>query len=388
MQNKFPFDEIIIKPDDIDLSYSPIKKDLNNLSDSRRIDTYVLGAFNPGMSRLPNGNVILMVRIAEALKTPVFNNKIHSIRRDSEKGYVLDGYNINDVDTSDPRSFMLKKYYPMQVFALTSLSWILPVELSADGREIIKIHYDKIIAPVKSYQEYGIEDARISFIDGKYYMTACSVSSERLCTTLYSSVNGLDYTLEGIVLDRQNKDMLLFEGRINEKYYALTRPLGNSYLATPPDSNYSPGPGINLAQSTDLLHWKPVDEPFIRIKSGSGKTAKLGGGAQPILTGKGWLVLFHGVEEHGEIGIYNTYYALLDSENPSVILKSDARNPVLTSLPKLTENLKEQLYIENVVFTTGIIDNDDNYIVASGENDLCCRITHIPKSYFNLMIYD
>jgi len=383
MQNKFPFDKIIIKPDDIDLSYSPIKKDLNNLSDNRRIDTYILGAFNPGMSRLPSGNIILMVRIAEALKTPVFNNKIHCIRWDTDKAYVIDEYNTDEVDTSDPRSFILKKYYPLQVFALTSLSWILPVELSADGQEIIKIHYNKIIAPVKSYQEYGIEDARISFIEGKYYMTTCSVSSERLCTTLYSSVNGLDYTLEGVVLDHQNKDMLLFEGKINKKYYALTRPLGISYLAVPPNSNYNPGPGINLTQSPDLLHWKPVDEPFIRIQSDSGKTAKLGGGAQPILTDDGWLVLFHGVEETGEIGIYNTYYAILDSENPSVILKSDAQNPVLTSLPKLTENLKDQLYIENVVFTTGILDNDDKYIVASGENDLCCRITHIPKSYFN-----
>jgi len=364
MQNKFPFDEIIIKPDDIDLSYSPIKKDLNT-------ETYVLGAFNPGMSRLPNGNIIIMVRIAEALKSPVFNNKIHSIRWDTEKGYVLDAYNIDEVDTADPRSFTLIKYYPIKVDALTSLSWILPVELSGDGREIVKIHYDKIIFPVKSYQEYGIEDARISCIDGKYYMTACSVSSERLSTTLYSSENGLDYTLEGIVLDHQNKDMLLFEGSINNKYFALTRPLGGAYFATPPQSGYNPGPSINLAQSPDLLHWKPVDKPFIRIKSGSGKTTKLGGGSQPIHTDKGWLVLFHGVEEQGEVGIYNTYYALLDTNDPSVILKSDVQNPVLTSLPKLTENLKDQIYLENVVFTTGIIDNDKNYIVASGENLLC-----------------
>jgi len=376
MQHIFPFDGIIIKPADIDLSYSQIRKDL-------KTDTYVLGAFNPGMSRLPSGNIIIMVRIAEALKFPVFNNKIHSIRWDSEKGYVLDGYDIDDVDTSDPRTFLLKKHYPLQVYALTSLSWILPVELSGDGRKIVKIHYEKIISPAKSYQEYGIEDARISFIDGKYYMTTCSVSSERQSTTLYSSENGLDYTLEGIVLDHQNKDMILFEGKINEKYYALTRPLGSSYLATPPDSDNYPGPGINLAQSPDLLHWKPVDEPFIRIKSGSGKTTKLGGGAQPILTDKGWLVLFHGVEEYEKVRIYNTYYALLDTNDPSVILKSNIQNPVLTSLPKLTDNLKDQLYLENIVFTTGIIDNDDNYIVASGENDLCCRITHIPKSYFD-----
>jgi len=31
------------------------------------VPTYVLGAFNPGFARLPNGNLLLMVRVAEAL---------------------------------------------------------------------------------------------------------------------------------------------------------------------------------------------------------------------------------------------------------------------------------------------------------------------------------
>ena len=377
MQNNFPFDKIIIKPDDIDLGYSPIRKDI-------KVETYVLGAFNPGMSRLPNGNIILMVRIAEALKSPVFNNKIHSIRWDTEKGYVLDAYNIDDVDTADPRSFALKQYYPMQVYALTSLSWLLPVELTADGRKIVKIYYDKIISPAKSYQEYGIEDARISCIDGKYYMTSCSVSSERLGTTLYTSENGLDYTLEGVVLDHQNKDMLFFEGMINNKFYALTRPMGSMYLATPPQSNYSPGPSINLAESPDVLHWKPLDEPFIRPGKSKATSLKLGGGAQPILTPKGWLVLFHGVEKKGEVGVYRTYWALLDKNEPWKILHLDMQNPVLTANPDLTKQLSNSIYIEDVVFTTGIVDYGDVYILASGELDLCTRITHISKSKFNI----
>jgi len=87
------------------------------------------------MSKLPNGNIIIMVRIAEALKTPVFENKIHSIRWDTEIGYVLDAYNIDDADITDPRSFTLKKYYPMQVDSLTSISWLLPVELTNDDKK-------------------------------------------------------------------------------------------------------------------------------------------------------------------------------------------------------------------------------------------------------------
>jgi predicted GH43/DUF377 family glycosyl hydrolase len=377
MQKISPFDEIIIEPADIDLGLSPIRKDID-------VETYVLGAFNPGMSRLPNGNIILMIRIAEALKTPVFDDQIHSIRWDIEKGYVLDAYNINEVDTSDPRSIGLKEYYPMQVDALTSLSWILPVEISADGREVVKIYYDKIISPTKSFQEYGVEDARISLIDGKYYMTTCSVSSERLGTVLYTSENGLDYTLEGVVLDHQNKDMLFFEGMINNKFYALTRPLGMIYFATAPHSDYGPGPSINLAESPDALHWKPLDESLIRPGRGKATSLKLGGGAQPILTPDGWLVLFHGVEKKGEVGVYRTYWALLEKNEPWIIRHIDMLNPVLIANPDLTKHLADSIYLEDVVFTTGILEHGDSYILASGELDLCTRITHMPKSKFNL----
>lgn len=370
------FDKIIVKPKDIDLDFSPLRKDLSN-------ETFVLGAFNPGMSKLPNGNIILMVRIAEALKKPFEGSQIHSIRWDIEKGYVLDAYNIEDVDIADPRVITLTMYYPMQVIALTSLSWLLPVELSTDGREIIKIHYDKIISPSKSYQEYGIEDARISFIEGKYYMTTCSVSSERQCTTLYTSENGLDYELEGIVLDHQNKDMILFEGLIKNKFYALTRPIGSLYFATSPQSNFIPGSSIKLAESQDALHWKPLEEPFLRIEKSKNTFLKIGGGAPPILTSKGWLILFHGVDKKGKIGIYRTYWALLEKEEPWKILYLDMHNPILTANPELTKELTDSIYIQDIVFTTGIVDYSDVYIIASGELDLCTRITHIPKSTFN-----
>ena len=73
-------------------------------------------------------------------------------------------------------------------------------------------------------------------------MTTCSVSPERHSTTLYSSDNGLDWTFEDIVLDHQNKDMLIFEGLIGGKYWAQTRPLGDLYFAYPPGSEWRAGP--------------------------------------------------------------------------------------------------------------------------------------------------
>jgi hypothetical protein len=35
-----------------------------------------------------------------------------------------------------------------------------------------------------------------------------------------------------------------------------------------------------------------------------------------------------------------------------------------------------------IVFSTGAVDADDHYIVASGETDRACRITHMPKALF------
>ena len=48
----------------------------------------------------------------------------------------------------------------------------------------------------------------------------------------------------------------------------------------------------------------------------------------------------------------------------------------------MTRPLEDLLYIHDVVFTTGIAEMGERYIVASGEADLACRITHVPKEVF------
>ena len=372
----FAVDRLVVTPRDIDLARSP-------LAGHFEAETYVLGAFNPGLTRLPNGNLLLMVRVAEALRTPIFDGKVHAIRwQDGE--YVLDGWPLELADTADPRKFMLHGG-GWRIMALTSLSWLLPVEVTPDGLEIVAIHYDRAVAPAGSYQCYGIEDARISQVDGRYWMTTCSVSPERHSTTLYSSADAMDWTFEGIVLDHQNKDMLIFEGLIGGQFWAQTRPLGDLYFAYPPGSEWRAGPSINLATSPDCRHWKPHIAPGIRPHAQTVATARMGGGAQPILTEvagqRGWLALWHGVEPKEIVGIYRTYWSLLDPENPARLLAtSDAA--LLEANPRLTAPLEDLLYVRDVVFTTGIADAGDHFIVASGEADLACRITHVPKSAF------
>ena len=370
----FAVDRLVLTPQDIDLARSPLRGHID-------AETYVLGAFNPGMTRLPNGNLLLMVRVAEALRTPIVDQHIHAIRW-VDDGYVLDAWPLEHVDTSDPRKFMMRGG-GWKVMALTSLSWLLPVELSSDGLEIVQMHYDRAIEPRAPYQCYGVEDARISRVGDRWLMTTCSVSPERHSTTLYTSNDALDWTLEGIVLDHQNKDMLVFEGQVGGKYWAQTRPLGDLYFAYPPGSEWRAGPSINLASSPDALHWKPHDVPGIRPHAATIATARMGGGTPPILTDRGWLSLWHGVEPSGVVGIYRTYWSILDSDDPAQVIATDDR-ALIEPAPALTDPLRDLMYLDNVVFTTGIADAGDHFVVASGEADLACRITHVPKAMFGL----
>ena len=66
-------DSLIFRPADVDLRRSPLRRSLD-------APTYVLGAFNPGLTRLPGGNLLLMIRVAEALSEPALDGHVRSIR--------------------------------------------------------------------------------------------------------------------------------------------------------------------------------------------------------------------------------------------------------------------------------------------------------------------
>lgn len=366
-------DALIFTPDDVDLARSPLRRGIAH-------PTYVLGAFNPGLLRLPDGDLLMLVRVAEALSEPVRDGTVRSIRW-CEGGYAVDAWPLDQVDMSDPRQFRLKAQGAPQL-GLTSLSWLLPVRLSPDGRRVKAVLYDRAIAPNGPSQMYGIEDARISRIDDAWWMTVCSVGPERLGTSLYRSADGLAWEPLGLVLDHLNKDMLLFEGRPGGRYMALTRPLGEVYFLQPPGADGLAGPAIHFAASPDGLHWRPLEVPGLRARR-STPVRKLGGGTPPVLTPAGWLTLYHGVEPQAEVGAYRTYWALLDRDDPTRILRQEDAAPLMESSPELIAPVAHRQYLPSpVVFSTGMVEDGDDWLVASGEADLACRMTRLPKSRF------
>jgi hypothetical protein len=75
-------DYLIFGPDDADLSRSPVRRSIAE-------PIYFLGAFNPGLARLPNDNLLRMVRLAEALREPVAGQHMRAIRW-TPRAYILD----------------------------------------------------------------------------------------------------------------------------------------------------------------------------------------------------------------------------------------------------------------------------------------------------------
>lgn len=87
---------------------------------------------------------------------------------------------------------------------------------------------------------------------------------------------------------------------------------------------------------------------------------KIGGGAPPILTKHGWLVIYHGVQKQQDVNqdeskfIYSAGAMVLSKEEPQKILYR-SHDPILT--PKLTDEVIGT--VGNVVFPTGLDRRDD-----------------------------
>ena len=377
-------DKIIFSPNDVKEEFQLLRKDIE-------LETTILGAFNPGMVKLPNGNILLMIRVAEGLKDWKRDEYILSPRYDIKlRKIVIDKYPQKIVTLKDPRFFEIKQENKTYAIRLIFISWLLPVEISPDADKIVKIHYDKKIIPNEKFQEMGIEDPRITKINNVYYMTVVCVSSNRICTCLYKSNDGISYSFKDIIFEHQNKDIVLFPEKLNGKYYALTRPDGcNTPIGFPIDDKYLAGSFMNIATSLDLIHWKPHEAVVKLLEKQSLYTVRIGPGAPPVIhdyNGKTcFLELFHGVE-HSDIdnvGKYRTFAMLLEKKNPEKIL-AISKEPILQYNKELKNEIFGNLFIENeVVFTTGIVPYNDKYIISSGELDTATRITIVSKDYIN-----
>ena len=153
-----------------------------------------------------------------------------------------------------------------------------------------------------------------------------------------------------MIIPPHNKDCALFEETIGGKYMALHRPsspeLGGNY--------------IWLAESPDLEHWGR-HHCIAHTRPGLWDSARIGAGAAPIRTDRGWLVIYHGADKNHR---YCLGAMLLDLKNPSRVL-ARGQEPIMEPVAEY----EKTGFFGNVVFTNGHLVDGDTVTLYYGASD-------------------
>lgn len=197
--------------------------------------------------------------------------------------------------------------------------------------------------PFARYEEYGIEDPRITRIDDTYYIVYVCYSSFDCRVGLALTRDFQAFERVGLISLPDNKDAVLFPEKIGGRYARLDRPM----------TVISGRRDIWISYSPDLLYWGDA-RVVMTPRPGRWDSEKIAAGAPPIKTEKGWLLIYHGVRGTASGKIYRLGVALLDLEDPSRVV-GRAREAIL--YPAALEDFLGD--VGHVVFTGGVILEDD-----------------------------
>jgi predicted GH43/DUF377 family glycosyl hydrolase len=215
---------------------------------------------------------------------------------------------------------------------------------SVDG-----VHFDRlpepVFSPVESTEVNGVEDPRLTVLDGRIQMLYTAWSPEAIQVGRASTTDFRAWQRHGIAFPGpDNKDAALFPRKVNGRYVAFHR--------IPPS--------MWIAWSDDLETWTDYGE-IMAPREGCYDDLKLGAGGPPIETDQGWLVIYHGVDKDL---VYRLGVALLDKDDPATVLNRP-KEPILEPV----EPWELEGDVPNVVFTCGTATMGDQYLIYYGGAD-------------------
>jgi len=223
----------------------------------------------------------------------------------------------------------------------------------------------------KDYEQYGVEDPRITKIANEYFITYSAYSKFGVRIGLAKTVDFREVSRIAFITQADYRNTVIFPERINNEYVKLDRP----------HSDISPW-SIWISYSPDLIHWgkskvimKPVKYHWDEMK--------IGAGAPPIRTEKGWLNIYHGVFPTMDGSIYRLGVALHDLKDPSKLLGVSDEWILQPEDPWEVTG-----YVHNVVFTCGAVTepNGDVKIYWGGADTVMCVGTANIKALVDLCL--
>lgn len=312
-------------------------------------DWEVLGTFNPGVVRLASETVI-MVRVAERPRK-LRHGWLPLPRWSEQEGVIVDWSRSDDWEMVDSRVVRSRRDGRTRLTFLSHLR----IAVSRDGRKVDRIS-GPLFCPGSALEEFGVEDPRITPLAGRFYVTYVAVSRHGAATALASTADFQSFDRHGVIFCAENKDVVLFPRTIDGNYVALHRPVGGTPFAHPE---------MWIARSPDLVHWGQHE--FLFAGRRDWETGRVGAGTPPIEVPGGWLQIYHGNQRPRKVGDVGSYYGgamLLAKSNPGQVLRV-CNEAIL----RPQQAFELQGYIGNVVFPTGVVEEDDRLLVYYGASD-------------------
>jgi len=265
-----------------------------------------------------------------------------------------------------------------------------------DKRNRIIKRWDKpFMVPEFDYEKHGIEDPRIEKLDNEYYLfyTAYDGKNARIAYAVSQDLK--KFKKKGLISPSitydKAEDIFRNSCCLQEKYFLFEsfykEKHGVDVLLWEKDAFLLPKkikgkfvlfhrilPGIQIVYFKNFEEIKSV-EYWKKYLKNLGKSIvidpkhwfeirNIGGGCTPIETERGWLLIYHAVEDSGKGKVYHAAAALLDKNNP-LKLKSRLGYPLFSP----QEPWEKKGIVNNVVFPTSALLREGRVTVYYGAAD-------------------
>ena len=226
---------------------------------------------------------------------------------------------------------------------------IIGMAQSDDGYQF-QVSSEPFITPSQDglwaeYEAFGVEDPRVSKVDGEYLITYSAYSRHGVRIALAKTKDFKSLEKIAFITQADYRNVVIFPEKINGMYVRLDRP----------HSEISPW-SIWITRSPDLIHWGE-SQVVMKPEAYHWDEMKIGPGAPPMRTAKGWLSIYHGVFPTMDGAIYRLGLALHDLEDPSKILAIGDSWILQPEDPWEVSG-----YVHNVVFTCGAVPEEDGSV--------------------------
>ncbi len=213
------------------------------------------------------------------------------------------------------------------------------------------------------YEEFGLEDPRITPLDDSYLITYSAYSRHGVRIALAKTKDFQHIERIAFITQADNRNVVIFPQKFAEGYVRLDRP----------HTEISPW-SIWISYSPDLVHWGN-SKVLIKPLPYHWDEMKIGPGAPPIKTEYGWLNIFHGVFKTMAGSVYRLGVALHQLDDPAKIIG------VSDEWILQPDDLWEVVgYVNNVVFTCGAVPEDDGTVKiywGGADTVMCVGTTNI-----------